>query len=143
MATYDQKLKNGDKIINSAGAITLIGGNNKLAQDIAKIVQTTLGANKFHMRYGSLLTKRLIGKALPPDIASSRADESVREAIEYLTELQEEQQLVQDVASSELVQDIKEVSVEQNNQEPRQMDAIIDIITGELNTIGIEFPVEF
>ena len=52
--SFDLSIEKGDIKIGSDGSLSTVSGNNKLRQDIIKILLTDIGDNKFHPKYGSM-----------------------------------------------------------------------------------------
>ena len=51
--SFDLKIEGGDIKLEADGSLTTVFDNNKLRQEVVKILLTKLGENKYHPSYGS------------------------------------------------------------------------------------------
>ena len=82
--SFDLKITNGDLSIGSDGDISVVIGNQKIFQEIKKIVLTDVGENKFHPYYGSRAGSLSVGSIVDYDFISSELKRSVSESITNL-----------------------------------------------------------
>lgn len=128
--SFDLMLSNGDVIINSSGDVAIVTDQNKLIQDVIKIIITEQGTNIYHPMYGSLLNSRIIGQTLTVSNSVAILTASVNEAMTTLITLQKEQQRVQALSPAEQIVSVNNISVSRDPKEPRQLNATLTIKTG-------------
>ena len=138
--SFDLKIANNDLILNADGDINIVTNNDKLRQDILKILITNIGTNRFHPWYGSAITKKSIGQVADQKFNELQMTSSVQQSIENLMKLQKrQQQSGQVVSAAELIIAINNVFVERDKIEPRQYNIVVSILTGALTTINQTF----
>ena len=133
--SFDLKIKSGDISIESDGSLSVVSGNEKIRQDIVKIILTKFGENRFHPNYGSDAGSLQIGSAADKKIVELDLVQSVESSLKYLISLQKEQSKRQLLSSSEIILEINNVSVERNQTDPRLYNIFISVITQRLETI--------
>ncbi len=133
--SFDLKIKSGDISIESDGSLSVVSGNEKIRQDIVKIILTKFGENRFHPNYGSDAGNLQIGSAADKKIVELDLVQSVESSLRYLIFLQKEQSKRQLLSSSEVILEINNVSVERNQTDPRLYNIFISVITQRLETI--------
>ena len=133
--SFDLKIKNGDLVIGNSGSLELVSGNNKIRQDIVKILLTNIGDNKFHARYGSDLGAFKIGTSADQSMLELDLKRSVEDAIRYLIFLQKNQSKRQVLSLSEIILDIVDIKVERDFGDPRLYNVYISILTQKLDPI--------
>ncbi len=133
--SYDLKIKNGDLVLDSGGIPTTVIGNQKIRQDIVKILLTRLGENKFHPNYGSDIGSLRIGEALSKNMVESDMKRSVEQALRYLISLQKAQSRFQFLSSSELILDVQNIGVERDSDDPRLYNIFISVLTQKLDVL--------
>lgn len=133
--SFDLKIKNGDLSINNAGVIEPVIGNEKLRQDILKILITDSGSNSYHPKYGSFLGKLKIGGFADDRIVSLDIEKSVRNAVEYLMALQKAQSQRQSLSAGEVIAEVLKVGVSRDEVDPRAYNVFVSVLTGELTEI--------
>ncbi len=133
--SFDLKIKSGDISIESDGSLSVVSGNEKIRQDIVKIILTKFGENRFHPNYGSDAGNLQIGSAADKKIVELDLVQSVESSLRYLISLQKEQSKRQLLSSSEVILEINNVSVERNQTDPRLYNIFISVITQRLETI--------
>ena len=134
--SFDLKIKNGDIVIESSGLLASVSGNQKIRQDIVKILLTNFGDNKFHIRYGSDVGALKIGEVADQKIIEMDIKRSVEEAIRYLISLQKSQSRSQYLSSSEVILDISNISTERDSEDPRLYNIFISVLTQKLDIIN-------
>lgn len=134
--SFDLKIKNGDIVIESSGLLASVSGNQKIRQDIVKILLTNFGDNKFHIRYGSDVGALKIGEVADQKIIEMDIKRSVEEAIRYLISLQKSQSRSQYLSSSEIILDISNISTERDSEDPRLYNIFISVLTQKLDIIN-------
>lgn len=133
--SFDLKIKNGDIVLDSSGLLTSVSGNQKIRQDIVKILLTNFGDNKFHARYGSDVGALKIGEVADQKLIEMDIKRSVEEAIRYLISLQRNQAKSQVLSLSEVILDISSISTERDSADPRLYNVFISILTQKLDII--------
>jgi len=133
--SFDLKIKNGDISLNADGSITTVVGNNKLRQDILKILLTDLGSNKYHKRYGSYIGRLNIGDVADNQIISLDLERSARNAVKNLMALQRAQSSRQSLSPGEIIVDINRVIVERDELDPRLYNVSVSVLTREITDL--------
>ena len=137
--SFDLKLVNGDLALAASKDLDIVKDNEKLYQDMLKIIISPLGSNKIHTWYGSSVNASLIGNPLSESIFTDAAEQQVISALENLQMLQKTQAKTQNVSNYERIVSIKYVSVEQSDSDPRLIEVKASVITGGLKNVGIKF----
>lgn len=130
--SFDLKIKNGDISLNRDGSITTVVGNNKLRQDILKILLTDIGSNKYHKRYGSYIGRLNIGDVSDDMLISLDLERSAINAIKNLMALQRFQAKKQGLSPGEIIVDINNVSVTRDDLDPRLYNITVSVMTREI-----------
>lgn len=130
--SFDLKIKNGDISLNRDGSITTVIGNNKLRQDILKILLTDLGSNKYHKRYGSYIGRLNIGDISDNMLISLDLERSAMNAVKNLMALQRFQAKKQGLNPGEIIVDINYVSVTRDDLDPRLYNITVSVMTREI-----------
>jgi len=133
--SFDLKIKNGDLSIGDSGALDVVSGNNKIRQDIVKILLTNIGENRFHSRYGSDLGAFKIGDISDQTMIELDLKRSVEEAIRYIMFLQKNQSKYQVLSLSEIILEIVDIKTERDSGDPRLYNIYISILTQKLDQI--------
>jgi len=134
--SFDLKIKNGDIVIEPSGLLASVSGNQKIRQDIVKILLTSFGDNKFHIRYGSDVAALKIGEIADQKIIEMDIKKSAEDAIRYLISLQKSQSRSQYLSLSEVILDISNVSTERDSEDPRLYNIFISVLTQKLDIIN-------
>ena len=122
-------------VLNNSGLLTTVIGNEKIRQDILKILLTNLESNKFHPRYGSAVGSLQVGDVADQKIAEMNLRNSAEESIRYLISLQKAQSLTQVLSTSEVIIDIVNVAVERDTADPRLYTINISVLTQKLDVV--------
>lgn len=139
--SFDLKLKNGDIVINK-GALQTVTSQEKLIQDILKIVLTEAGSNKFYPWYGSYLSKALVGSATDKELSFTMAKNQLQNTLESLKKLQQTQaNSFQSVDPREQISMISEIKVNQSTQDPRITIVEIHVLDKSMSKTKIGFSV--
>lgn len=137
--SFDLLLVNGDIKVGQNQDIALVTDYKKLIQDIIKIITTPQGTNKFQPQLGSLINERLIGKILTPQNTLTTLQSSVQEALMLLQKLQKQQAQVQAISPAETLIAINDVNIARDSVEPRQLNVVLKLTSGDGNTITESF----
>ena len=130
--SFDLKIKNGDISLGKDGSITTVIGNDKLRQDILKILLTDLGSNKYHKRYGSYIGRLNIGDISDNMLISLDLERSAMNAVKNLMALQRFQAKKQGLNPGEIIVDINYVSVTRDELDPRLYNITVSVMTREI-----------
>lgn len=133
--SFDLKISKGDIIISSDGLVTPIIDNEKLRQDIIKILLTKLGDNKFHQSYGSEVGALQIGHIQDRSLLELDLSSSAETAIRKLMGLQRQQARRQYLRPGEIISAILGVSIGRDLADPRMYNIFISVQTQALTTI--------
>lgn len=139
--SFDIKITSGDIAIGRDGDLDTVYDNDKLRQDIIKILLTKLGENKFHSNYGSKIGALEIGFVADQELVELDLQSSVEDAIRYLMRAQQVQQRRQYLTPGEVIIGIKNVVVERDLLDPRMYNVYISVYTKKLTVITETIPV--
>jgi hypothetical protein len=134
--SFDLKITNGDLSIGSDGDISVVIGNQKIFQEIKKIVLTDVGENKFHPYYGSRAGSLSVGSIVDYDFISSELKRSVSESITNLIRLKDSQSRYQNLNPSEVILTLDSVDVERDGVDPRVWSIYISVTTQSLDDVN-------
>ena len=138
--SFDLKLFGGDLVIQN-GDFATVDNQDKLVQDILKLVSTQLGSNPFFPAYGSPISQALIGTS-DLDFSQDVATQQLRAAIERLKDLQQDQiKNNQIVTPQEQISAIRDVSVTQARDDPRYYFVKFTVINKAFVAVPISFEV--
>lgn len=132
--SYDLKIINGDLSIDADGDISIVLGNDKIFQEIKKIILTDIGENKFHPYYGSRAGRLNVGSITDQSFVASEIERSVKESMTNLIRLKDYQSRSQTLNPSEVILTIDKVVVERDNLDPRMWNIFISVTTQALDT---------
>jgi hypothetical protein len=133
--SFDLKIQNGDLFIEPNGSISIVIDNNKLRQDIIKILLTKLGENKYHPTYGSEIGAISIGSVQDQDLLEIDLQSSVRDSLNKLILLQKSQTRKQFLTPGERIINVLSTNVSRDTNDPRMYSIFISVQTGALTTL--------
>lgn len=133
--SFDLKIVGGDISLDASGNTEIVFDNEKIKQDIVKILLTKLGENKFHPNYGSLVGALEIGHVADANFLELDLQSSAEEAINKLILLQRKQSKKQFLSPGEVIIDIVEISVARDVNDPRAWNIFISVLTQKLTTL--------
>ena len=139
--SFDLQLINGDLSLNTDGSIRTVTGTDKLKQDIVKIILTPIGSVIFHPWYGSSITDENIGEVIPIARLSENITIALSESLGRLQKLQRSQATGQKVLLSEMISTVKEIAVQRNSIDLRQVNVIVVVISRDLTTVEEVFTI--
>lgn len=140
--SFDLKIRNRDLAIGSNGDFEQIVDNNKLIQDLLKILLTPLGGNPFHAFYGSMLSEGMIGQALDNQFTVTIAENQLQSSLNTLMAIQKAQENSgQAVSPGELLAALKEVHIARHPMDPTYFNITVGVLTKALDVIYTEFDV--
>ena len=133
--SFDLRIENGDLKIDANGTVSKVTGNEKLRQDLLKILLTPLGDNKYHSKYGSHAGKLQIGSHADEKLVSLDITSSARSAIRNLMSLQRAQSKKQSLSPGEIIIDILNLEVARDKVDPRLYNIFVSVLTQELDKV--------
>jgi hypothetical protein len=133
--SFDLKIVKGDIFIERDGSIKTVFGNEKLRQDIVKILLTKIDENKYHSSYGSNLGIIQVGNVQDETFLKQDLANSAQDAIKTLMSLQRVQAKSQYLSPSETIVDIKSIDIKRDTIDPRMYNIFISVLTQELDSI--------
>lgn len=137
--SFDLKIVNNDLGLNPDGTLQTVINNDKLIQDVIKAVLTTLGSNKFFKWYGCALNARVIGEVLDFGLTQLEIERSIEDTISNIMALQKAQARTQYVSAGETIAAIRDITVLRNEQDPRQYEIYISLLTKKLTIAETTF----
>lgn len=138
--SFDLKIEDGDLRIGSNGDLAVVEHSEKMIQDVLKILMTPLNGNIFFPWYGSPISKSLIGAAFEGKFIAAIATNQIRNALETLKNLQEDQLTGgQFVSSREQIAAIEDISVQRNEVDPRIFRVGITVLSKAFTTTRTNF----
>lgn len=126
--SFDLKIKNNDLAIGLNGDLEIVEKEAKLTQDLIKAVLSQKGKNKRNPWYGTNIINGGIGNSFDFQFTSSFLQSQVKSAIETLISLQKQQEKYQYLTPEESISAIKEISVQERFNDPRNLDIYISVI---------------
>lgn len=140
--SFDLKIVDGDLALSNKNDLAIVEGNDKLTQDILKIVSTPLGSNFFFPWYGSPITSTLVGTAYTGNFISAIATTQLRNSLEALKSLQSEQAKTnQIVTPQEQIAAIEDVLVERNTVDPRFFSIVLTVLNKSFRRVETSFSI--
>ncbi len=136
--SFDIKLIGGDIAIGLNGDLQTVEREEKLVQDVLKMISTELGANKKFPDYGCPISKSMIGKAYDTVFVSNVAQEQLRTSLDVLIKYQAQQlRSGQRVTPQEQLAAVKRILIEQNPEDPRFFNMFISVISKAFQRVDI------
>tara|TARA_B100000131_G_scaffold268559_1_gene267523 strand:- start:606 stop:1037 length:432 start_codon:yes stop_codon:yes gene_type:complete len=133
--SFDLKIKNGDIVVGRTGDIDIVFDNEKLKQDVIKILLTGIGENKFHTYYGSAIGSLDIGSIPDQAIIEMDMTTSAEESIRNLMRLQSSQGRSQFLTPGEQIIEILGVEAVRDQDDPRSYNVYVSLLTRKLTNI--------
>jgi hypothetical protein len=139
--SFDLKISRGDLVITQ-GALKTVVDSEKLIQDILKVATTTAGSNPIHPWYGSFISRTLVGNPNHNSVLVQIGKSQLTTALQNLKDLQDLQtQSYQRVSADEQIAAISDISIIQNQIDPRLFDVVIVALSKGLKPITTAFQV--
>ena len=139
--SFDLKLSKGDLVIKT-GQLQTVFDSEKLIQDILKICLTTAGSNPIQPWYGSFISRTMVGNPLHSSVLVQIGKSQLGSALDNLKTLQDLQvKSFQRVSADEQIASISEISIIQNQIDPRLFDIRVGVISKGLKPITTAFRV--
>lgn len=139
--SFDLKIVRGDLAIEPAGDVATVFGNDKLRQDIIKILLTKPGENKFFPGYGSAVGMLEIGSVPDPEFVVDDLETSVESAINKLMSIQRRQSKKQFLSPGEIIVEVFDIKAERDQTDPRVYNVFISVLTQELTPVTEVLPI--
>ena len=140
--SFDLKLSGGDLEITSTGGLKRIFNEDKLLQDIIKIVLTPQGSSQLYPWYGSPLSDRVIGKVLDPKLLDFEMTNALLFSLNTLKDLQRAQEIDgQYLSPTEVLSQIRNIQVIPNIYDGRAYSIVISVATRRGNIVEETFTV--
>lgn len=140
--SFDLKLSNGDLVIEPDGGLKKVYNEEKLTQDLLKIVLTPQGSSILYPWYGSPLNERTIGTLLDPKILKFEMVNAVQLAIRNLIELQRAQERDgQYISPAETIGQILEIDILRSPYDARTYYLKIKVAARRGNVVEESFSV--
>jgi hypothetical protein len=139
--SFDLKLEGGDLKLARDKDFEKVENNNKLLQDLLKIIITPLKANKAFPWYGSGVNGAIIGENFDLDFATSAAASQVRNSVENLQKMQLSQAQTQVLSPAESIVAIKDVYINTNSSDLRVVEIKVSVLTAALTVVEASFSV--
>lgn len=133
--SFDLKIVNGDISLEADGSLKTVFDNEKLRQDIIKILLTKLGENNYHPGYGSEIGALTIGHVPDRELLELDLKSSAQDAVNKIIALQKRQSRRQFLTPGERLVSVLDISAQRNTVDPRLYSIFISIQTGALTTI--------
>lgn len=139
--SFDLKISKSDLVITN-GALKTVVDSEKMIQDILKMALTVAGSNPVHPWYGSFVSRTLIGNPNYTSMLVQVAKSQLTNSLQNLKNLQELQvKSFQRVSADEQIAAISDISIIQNQLDPRLFDVLIKVISKGLKPITTAFSV--
>ncbi len=139
--SFDLKITSGDLVLSNGDLKTVVD-SEKLIQDILKIALTTAGSNPVHPWYGSFISRTLVGNPNQTTVLVQIGKSQLTTALNNLKDLQDLQaQSYQRMSADEQIAAITDISIVQNQIDPRLFDIVIKALSKGLKPITTAFKV--
>jgi len=133
--SFDLRIQNGDIKISRDGDLGVVLDNEKIRQDIIKILLTKLGENKYHAYYGSSLGALEIGGVPDVEIVEGDLLRMTEESMAVLMRLQSNQAGAQYITPGETIVDILNVDINRDVSDPRGYNVSVTVLTRKLTKV--------
>ena len=140
--SFDLKLIGGSLKIGSNGDLETVRDNDKLRQDILKLLMTPIGGNKANGWYGSSISKFAIGNIFDMEFTKDAITQQIRAALDNYQIIQKSQSQNQTLTAAEQLLAIKDIYVNTNAQNQTKLEIKITVITGALTTLNVNFGIQ-
>jgi phage baseplate assembly protein W len=137
--SFDLKIEGNDLSINPDGSVKTVRNNDKLIQDILKIILTVLGSNKYFKWYGCLIRDRVIGQMFDETLTQLEIQRAIQDSLTNLIALQKAQSVTQYVSPGESISMVKDIMALRNESDPRQYEIYISVFTKKLTIVETTF----
>lgn len=128
--SFDLKLTNGDISFKSDGTAETVLKEEKLIQDLLKIIFTPVGSHKKQPWYGSALLSNAVGRADDFSIVNRDIQASISNAIKNLQALQGFQEKDgQFIAPEEFLFSVEDIYATKDPNDPRAIVVKIRVLT--------------
>jgi len=136
--SFDLLLSNGTISLGPSGDLAIVTGQNKLSQDIVKIIATASGTNLAHRWYGSAIPEKIVGSGLRLDLLKAEIVKNIESCLQNLKSLQEQQvRAGQALIPEEAIASIEGIQI-LGSSDPRDLVIVITIKTRGNNILQEE-----
>ena len=139
--SFDLALINSDLSLNTDGTVQTVEKVNKLKQDIIKIIVTPITSVKYHLWYCSSVSDSSIGDVMPQNMLFQNLSTAVQESLGKLRRLQRAQATSQRVTRSEMLESVRDISIQRDSEDPRQVNVIVVAISRDYNAVEEVFTI--
>ena len=139
--SFDLALIDSDISLKTDGTVRTVEKSDKLRQDIIKIILTPLGSVRFHAWYGSSINEGTIGEVLPDNILFQDISTAITQSLLRLRTLQISQATGQRVSLSEMLGSIRDIAIQRNLSDPRQVNVLVFAISKDFNSMQETFTI--
>jgi hypothetical protein len=141
--SFDLKIVDGSFNFGSDGTLQRLFNEEKLKQDVIKILLTTQGESKVHPWYGSPMGSRVIGKVMPFNIMENEVTDAVNFCLNNLIKLQTLQSRDgQYLTPNEQISQVINVKVQRSIYDSRQYNIVIDVSTKKGSVVREVFDIQ-
>lgn len=138
--SFDLKLNNGDLSIGKNSTLDRVFNDDKLRQDLVKVILTPIGTNKLFPWYGSPITQRSLGKVFDLKIINMETTNALIYSINNLMSLQKDQSKSgQYVSPSESIAQIINIAAEASAFDARQINITVSVASRKANVVEESF----
>lgn len=127
---------------DETGKLKTVENEDKLVQDLRKIVITILGSNVSHPWYGTQL-EEIIGTTGIPELIETNISAEIQTAVRNMKNLQSQQIVYQTVTDREFINVLNDLSVEQNTYDAGIWQVTAEIISQAGTFTTLEEEIEF
>jgi hypothetical protein len=117
-----------DYSVNRLGQYEKVFDENKLSQDLKKIIRTIIGSDPVAAWYGTNF-ETIIGTKMFPDITKTKITNEIVTVLSKLKSVQIQQEEYQKVTDNEFIDTVSEIDVQESTTTPTLYTADIGIIT--------------
>lgn len=134
--SFDLKLSQGGLVLDGSGDIQKVEKNDKLQQDLLKIIITPLGANRFFPWYGSKIGGT-IGNVLDINFSNTFASSQLKASLETLKKIQSEQEKIQYLSPEEQLAAVRSALIKENSIDPRYINVFVNVVNKAFQSVNI------
>ncbi|MDD5649575.1 MAG: hypothetical protein PHF86_04045 [Candidatus Nanoarchaeia archaeon] len=117
-----------DYVVDKLGNYIKVRDEQKLLQDLKKIIKTTLGSDPVAPWYGTTFNN-LIGSKMFPEITKTKITDEIVTALSKLKSLQIQQEEYQKMTGNEFIDIIEKIDVQENITVPTLFIANVNVVT--------------
>jgi hypothetical protein len=127
--SFDLELANGDLKIETEGSLATVQNDQKLVQDILKMLFTATGEHAAHPWYGTPLLSRAVGNAYDSEILLADIQTAIQYGLNNIKTLQQLQQRDnQFLTPKELLASIANIEAKFDETDKRKLVVKVDVV---------------